>query len=245
MLNYAWLKKKNQIQPRFESITSAKGHWKEPNELINRNIKDLQIKCIKCDYRNLTSSQDIADVFNDYFVDIGPCLSAKVTPTLTGHQQQSVICSEPNIPIYFRNTTEKEVIDIIENLISSEDGFNSFKMEVLKYIAEIIAPLLGKLINKSFRVGQFPQSLKSSGSKYYHPVDSVETSLNSINNNLGKLAGWYQQNKLSLVLSKTKALIFTRKCNWLWGGISPIMINNYQIERVDQFEALGVFFIQN
>lgn len=77
---------------------------------------------------------------------------------------------------------------------------------------------------------------------YYHPVDSVKTSLNSINSNLRKLAVWYQQNKWSLNLFKTKAMVFIRKCNRLWGDISSITINNHQIEIVDHFKILGVIF---
>ena len=66
-------------------------------------------------------------------------------------------------------------------------------------------------------------------------VNSIVT----INNELSKVSGWLSSNKLSLNIKKTKFMVFhtpQRRVNY------PVLkLNNANIERVSQFNFLGVF----
>lgn len=101
----------------------------------------------------------IADSFNEYFVDVGPSLAAKVpqsnsTPEhyLHGNYSQS---------IFLAPVTQTEVMNCVMKLKSSSaPGQDSLKSEIVKTVAPELAAPLAHVINLCFETGIVPQQMK-------------------------------------------------------------------------------------
>lgn len=56
----------------------GKGKWGVVNELNNAKAADHQIDCIRCDDRIIQLLKDVADTFNDHFMNVTPLLAATI-----------------------------------------------------------------------------------------------------------------------------------------------------------------------
>lgn len=63
-----------------------------------------------------------------------------------------------------------------------------------------------------------------------------------VNSDLELLSDWYKQNKLSLNINKTKAILFSERESLSLTDSCHFKINITKIEEVDQFKILGVYF---
>jgi hypothetical protein len=52
--------------------------WKSVNNILSRQNKPTVVNELNLDQNNLTSPEDIAEGFNDYFSNIGPDLASKI-----------------------------------------------------------------------------------------------------------------------------------------------------------------------
>ena len=62
---------------------NTKQMWKHINQLVNKNSRSTNISVLQIDEQVITESETIADLFNEYFTDIGPNLSNQITETNT------------------------------------------------------------------------------------------------------------------------------------------------------------------
>ena len=98
----------------------------------------------------------IADLFNEYFVNVGKCISQKITSTVdplsyTDYSNQCI----PELVV-----TEDSVKSIISQLNNSAAGYDGLPASIMKQlVSAYIIPLTYK-INLSIVQGYFPDEMK-------------------------------------------------------------------------------------
>ena len=62
--------------------------------------------------------------------------------------------------MFFKQTTPYEVSNVIQSLKNKSSHVSTYPSKVLKYVSEIISPILSTIINMSLSMGVFPDKLK-------------------------------------------------------------------------------------
>ena len=159
------IEKKNTYQSKIEEGRSdPKSIWKIFKELgANRktNSSNSNIN-IELGEQMITSETDLAELFNDYFVNVASNLKEPVTLSdseLLNNFVQSKVptTTKFNIPL----TTLTFVRNFLSNLnINKSTGLDNIGPRILKLSANVLAPSLLVIVNKSLITGKFPCSLK-------------------------------------------------------------------------------------
>ena len=90
----------------------------------------------------------------------------------------------------------------------------------------------------------FKYILYADDTTLYTTIQSTED-LSNINNELSKISDWLAVNKLSLNANKTKYMIFHAMDKDLSHLNQRIVINNVEIQKVNQFQSLGLTIGEN
>ena len=107
------------------------------------------------------SNADMAESLNDFFVNIGSSVEAKIPAAKQSFS--SYLGNRNEISIFIRPCTELELRIIIGLLKSSKaTGPNSIPSNLLIEFSDILVPLLVPIINMSFKEGIFPSLNKLS-----------------------------------------------------------------------------------
>ena len=148
---------------RFESL---KGNMKETWNLINNLIKNNAtgkpvVKEILSNDQIVNDPIDIANKFNEFFINVGPNLASKI-PSVPTHASVRDTMPSPNpFSMFIEPCTEHEIINITNNLNNSKGiGLDGYSVKVVKYVINDIAYPLCKIFNQSFLIGIFPDKLK-------------------------------------------------------------------------------------
>lgn len=97
----------------------------------------------------ITSPDDIANAFNNYFIDVTTSV-----PIITSNCIPNRLSS-----LFVKPTNDQEVLNIIKRLRdTSSVGYDSFTTKIVKLCASVFAKVLAHLINVSFIDGLFPFS---------------------------------------------------------------------------------------
>ena len=103
-----------------------------------------------------TNLSEIANAFNDFFVNIGPTLADKIPDTplsITGLR-----C--PPHPFMLEPITENELTAVINKLKSCAAGYDELKSTILKKCLPYIHKPLLHILNRSLATGIFPDQFK-------------------------------------------------------------------------------------
>ena len=159
------IEKKNTYQSKIEEGRSdPKSIWKIFKELgANRKTNSSESNInIKLGEQMITSETDLAELFNDYFVNVASNLKEPVTLSdneLLNNFVQSKVptTTKFNIPL----TTLTFVRNFLSNLnINKSTGLDNIGPRILKLSANVLAPSLLVIVNKSLITGKFPCSWK-------------------------------------------------------------------------------------
>ena len=157
------IKKKNTYQSKIEEGRSdPKSTWKIFKELgANRKTNSSESNInIKLGEQMIISETDLAELFNDYFVNVASNLKEPVTLSdnelLNNFVQPKVpTTTKFKIPL----TTLTFVRNFLSNLnINKSTGLDNIGPRILKLSANILAPSLLFIVNKSLITGKFPCS---------------------------------------------------------------------------------------
>lgn len=143
--NYQIKMSNNQSKTTWQIINSSR-----------MNVPRNSISQIKVGDRTITNPKDIANAFNNYFVDkIKPILNAGNNVTSQINNMTQSIFMAPSIPI--------DIYDIIKGLKNSSSvGYDDISTRIVKSVAHIICGHLSFLINLCIISGVFPDGLKIS-----------------------------------------------------------------------------------
>ena len=110
--------------------------------------------------RRISGSQNIADQFNEYFIQIGPKLAGEID-TANKLPFDSYLQNPTPSSFQFNYTTPIDVEKIISNLKpKSSCGYDNISSKLLKYTGDIVSVPLSIIVNQSLCTGIFPDKLK-------------------------------------------------------------------------------------
>ena len=141
---------------------TQKKTWEGIREVINISKKTHTVPK-EILYKNVThtNSEDMSNCFNDFFVNIGNSVEAKIPNVDT--QFTDFLKNRNNFSLFLKPVNEDELKTMISNLATSKScGPNSVPTHILKTNFEFLVSPLKHIINLSFTEGCFPQLLKLS-----------------------------------------------------------------------------------
>ena len=137
-----------------EFSRDSKKTWQTINEILGRgkNMNDIPKRFVSNE-KVLSGSLEIAEGFNDFFVNIGPNL-AKAIPKSKKHFSEYL--SEPcNENFVFANMNHEIITDALGKLRSkNSSGLDKISTNLLKSVAMTILYPLTHLFNLSFSEGK-------------------------------------------------------------------------------------------
>ena len=154
--------KQKYYHKQFENFkTNIKQTWNKINEILSRNKRDSELPSYFCEGNNvITSNQDIANCFNNFFSKIGPALAQTIKGP-PGKSYKDYLKKTIHSTFTFSTVNSDDVIKYIKELKSkSSSGHDGISSIMLKHIARKIAPTLSIIINQSLLTGIFPDTLK-------------------------------------------------------------------------------------
>ena len=196
------------LDNRYNSI---KNIWKTLNNLCsyNNNKRKSGISHLSTAKGEIRNNLDIAEEFNNYFINIGKDLASAFPDGkldyenyLKGNFLNSMFVTPSNIG---------EVTSIILSLNkSSSTGPDEISSKLLRLSANIIAGPLVYVINKSFQLGIFPAEFKVAKVISVYKKGNLDKTENnrpiSLLSNLSKIFERVIHKRLSCYLSKEKVL---------------------------------------
>ena len=134
--------------------------WKLINEVINKsNLKPELPDCFKRNESLITDPTEISNNFNEYFVNVGPNLAAKI-PIRDVHFS-TFLGERSSNSIFLEAVTEKEVEFEISQLNGKKSsGYDEIPPKLVKNISKHIVKPLTYIYNQSFLTGVIPNDLK-------------------------------------------------------------------------------------
>ncbi|KAG7305187.1 hypothetical protein JYU34_009224 [Plutella xylostella] len=186
----------NKCRATWQIINDSKNNFpKEPIHSILNNDKLI------------TDPQEIADAFNDFFID-----QTSIDSNIKNDPGPGLINIESSINSMFMTPAQAiDILKIIKNMKNTNSvGYDDISTKVLKSVAEIIAPVLAYIVNLCIDSGIFPTKLKPTvvkplfkkedrqQLKYYRPIALISV--------ISKIFEKYFYNIIYSFLDKNKIL---------------------------------------
>ena len=146
-------------------LQQYKGDMKETWRILNSFIKkrNQQPKISGYHDKNNTflhSDKDIANGFNNFFVNIGPDLAEKI-PKCNDKHHSDYITKHVSDSIFLEPIVEQELLNVVKSFDNKfSSGYDNINMYLVKKIIVNISKPLVYLYNLSFSEGIFPDSMK-------------------------------------------------------------------------------------
>ena len=149
--------KKNYYSSYFiENQNNVKNTWDDFRNLINVSKKKTSLPT-KIIYKNeqKNCNMDIANSFNDFFINIGKTIESNITQSKTSFKSFLKNANEKSI--FLRPCDQIEVLLIINGLKSSKAPEpNSISSSILVEFSNFLIDPLTTIINMSLKEGMFP-----------------------------------------------------------------------------------------
>ena len=159
--NMKRIAKKSYYKSKFqESQGNIRQTWKLINEITNKNkpSSELPDNFMKDD-NIITDPNEIANNFNDYFVNAGPKLADKIPPSNVNFS--SYLPASNQDSIFLDPITENEVkIEIDQLNVNKSGGYDEMSPTVIKAISNIVVKPLTYIYNQTFLTGVIPNEFK-------------------------------------------------------------------------------------
>ena len=142
-------------------INDSRKTWRTINEVLNK-CKDKRSfpNYFIINNSKVNDKQQIADKFNDFFVNIGPNLSRNITNT-SGKTVKSFLKQIINSQFSFDLVDDSHISKVLSQITSkTSSGHDGISTKLLKRIAPFIIPYLTIIINQSLVTGIFPTRMK-------------------------------------------------------------------------------------
>ena len=122
----------------------------------------LEVKSIVKDNRIYTDGLQICELFNEYFSSVSTKIHDSI-PSPTSEDDFSYYLRNIRMSTTFSFSTIQitEVETTILSLKENKTHISTYPNRILKYISNLVSPLLTTIINKSTTTSCFPKSLKT------------------------------------------------------------------------------------
>ena len=129
------------------------------NVLNPKAKKQIFIKKITDDHKTYIDPDEISNIFNDFFVNIGKNVAESVGSNPHDHKNFLNHINQPQ-SFFFQPISPANVYNAIKSLKNKPNNINTVSSQILKSINRIISIPLSQIINDSFSTGEFPDPLK-------------------------------------------------------------------------------------
>ena len=153
--------KKNYYSTKIsDQKCNPKEAWKTINDILGRQRKPTVVNELKLGENSLTNTKDIAEVFNDYFSNIGPDLASKIdTPNLNFQTYIEKAKSEFSA---FQPITVSNVYHLLHGLSSNKaTGVDKISSKIIEIAAPAISDSLTYIFNQAITLSLFPHEWKT------------------------------------------------------------------------------------
>ena len=141
--------------------TNPKKAWKTINNLLGRKNKQTVINELKLGDNSLTNPKDIAEVFNDYFANIGQNLASNQTDNINLNIETDVKKAESEFTA-FQPVTISQVYQLLTGLSSNKaTGVDKISSKIIKIASPAIADSLTHIFNQAVTLSSFPDEWKN------------------------------------------------------------------------------------
>ena len=153
------------LNPIFSKKVQGQKHirktWGIISEILSKKHKNKSsIKSIVIDGKTIKDSQQIAEKFNDFFLNIGTNLAASLE-TNTSKTHRSYLNSNILTSFGFNLVDEDHINKIMKSLKNKTlSGHDGISIKLLKYLSPALLKPLTLIINQSLITGLFPEKLK-------------------------------------------------------------------------------------
>ena len=157
------ISKKKYYNDKFmEAHKNTKETWNLINEVINkRKTKTMLPKTFNQEGIEISDPVEIAEHFNDYFVNVGPNLAKNIEQPDINFK--SFMSRNHEESFFLLPVTEDEVErELLKIDPSKSTGFDDLNPKVIHQIAPLIKYPLALIFNKSLSQGVVPKNLKCS-----------------------------------------------------------------------------------
>ena len=142
-----------------ENSLNAQKTWLIINEILSKPQKRSLVNCLTDPDGKLLTNLQAAEMFNEYFSNIGANLAEKIATAKTDFSHY--MPNEPAHSAVFGYTDLQEIENIIKGLKSVKSvGHDEISTKIIKLVAHFISAPLTALINNSLANGIFPAALK-------------------------------------------------------------------------------------
>ena len=133
--------------------------WQTISEILSPFKKSNVSKIIK-NNKNVENSKEIADAFNEYFVNIGPTLSKQISD-VKEKSYKTFLLNKVSTSFNFELINVDILTKVIKSLKTKNSaGPDGISTKLLKYLSPALVKPLTLIINQSIISGIFPDRLK-------------------------------------------------------------------------------------
>ena len=157
--------RKSKIKYYENKFNNVKNNIKQTWRIINgvmkpkNNLKQNVIQKLIFNNAIYTNGNDISNIFNDFFVNIGNNIAESVDCSLDDHRKYLNHINQQN-SFFFHPITPIDISIIIKSLKNKSSNINNFSVKILKSISNLVSFPLSEIINQSLINSNFPDSLK-------------------------------------------------------------------------------------
>ena len=125
---------------------NPKEAWKTINDLLGRSANDNIVNELKINDSNITSTEEIANAFNEYFTNIGPNLANSIGDANSSFE--TFVKSAKSKMDRFKLVSVGKVVRLLNGLSNGKAvGLDKISGKILKAAASTIAPSLTHIFN--------------------------------------------------------------------------------------------------
>ena len=133
--------------------------WIVINNTLNNNSRNSRQSEFIVNNNKLTDPGDIANAFNDYFINIGRQISYKVQ----SHHYSDYLHNQVESHLQLKPTNEIDISNIINNLKNKESyGHDEISNKLIKRAGPALIKSVTLMVNQMLFTGIFPDSLRIS-----------------------------------------------------------------------------------
>ena len=152
--------KKDYYENKFSEFKNdTRKTWNIINNIMrNKSKAELSIRELIIDGESCCDPLDISNKINDHFCNIGSNIAKSFKSNINDHKKYLPI-SNPS-SFFFTPVIPHDIKSVIQGLKAKKSNIDTYGIIILKYLVNIISPVLASLINKSLTSGTFPNTLK-------------------------------------------------------------------------------------
>ena len=138
---------------------NPKKAWKSINNLLCRQNKPTVVNELNVGEQNLTSPEDIAEGFNEYFSNIGPDLASKID--YSNSNFETYVKNAQSEFAAFQPVTVSHVSHLLHGLSNNKaTGIDKISSKTIKLAAPDISNSLTLIFNQAITLSSFPNEWK-------------------------------------------------------------------------------------